>query len=227
MHAYRFDLPASSHSFHAPACKHQCLIDDAKRITRRKHDPLTGKTIRQRARVIARVYGKTGKKTWSRAALPAEEALLRRVEAEPLPDTVPNVEIPWGDLYRRGYHLGITHVHHFYTRRNLIAFARLWERTGAYEERLRDALRFWLLSYNASHATIMTRVVAKRGQKDLVLTGAPARRSLRQRSSGGKEPLRRAAPKTRNDHGRLFRNLRVQGESRSPPKVELRRCAAR
>jgi adenine-specific DNA methylase len=37
---------------------------------------------------------------------------------------------------------------------------------------LRDALRFWLLSYNASHATIMTRVVAKSGQKDLVVTSA-------------------------------------------------------
>src|SRR6202007_2052290 len=49
---------------------------------------------------------------------------------------------------------------------------RLWERTSCYEKHLRDALRFWLLSYNASHATIMTRIVAKTGQKDLVLTSA-------------------------------------------------------
>ena len=33
-------------------------------------------------------------------------------------------------------------------------------------------MRFWLLSYNASHSTIMTRVVAKKNQNDLVVTSA-------------------------------------------------------
>lgn len=158
--------------FSCPRCRHDCPLDEADRVLRRHRDPLTGKTVRRRARVIARLYGKTGKKTWSRAAVPGDERLLRRIAAQPFPGAVPNVEIPWGDLHRRGYHQGITHLHHFYTRRNLTVFARLWERTSAFDERLRDALRFWLLSYNASHATIMTRVVAKSGQKDLVLTSA-------------------------------------------------------
>ena len=99
-------------------------------------------------------------------------ALLKRIESEPIPASVPCVAIPWGDLHRRGYHQGITHIHHMYTKRNLIVFGRLWARAGCYKGALGDALRFWLLSYNASHATIMTRVVAKSGQKDLVLTGA-------------------------------------------------------
>ena len=98
--------------------------------------------------------------------------LLHRIDGAMLPDSIPLVEIPWGDLYRRGYHQGITHLHHFYTRRNLIMFARLWERTEAYRSDLRNTLRFWLLSYNAAHATIMTRVVAKSGQKNLVVTSA-------------------------------------------------------
>ena len=85
---------------------------------------------------------------------------------------MPQVTIPWGDLYRSGYHEGITHLHHFYTRRNLIAFARLWKRTEQYTSAIRNALRFWLLSYNASHATLMSRVVAKTGQDELVLTSA-------------------------------------------------------
>ena len=37
---------------------------------------------------------------------------------------------------------------------------------------LREAVRLWLLSYNASHTTMMTRVVAKSGQRDLVVTSA-------------------------------------------------------
>jgi hypothetical protein len=37
---------------------------------------------------------------------------------------------------------------------------------------IRDALRFWFSSYNSSHSTLMTRVVAKQNQADVVLTGA-------------------------------------------------------
>ncbi len=158
--------------FRCPSCSHKSTVDDAERICETTGDDVLGQDRELRARCIARVYGVTGKRTWSRPAISTDELLLRRIEREAIPEAVPRVAIPWGDLYRSGYHKGITHVHHFYTRRNLIAFARLWERTAYYGDRLRDALRFWLLSYNASHATIMTRVVAKAGQKDLVVTSA-------------------------------------------------------
>lgn len=125
-----------------------------------------------RGRAMARVYGSTGKKRWSRPATAADLTLVKKIEAEPIPSCVPQALIPWGDLYRKGYHQGITHVHHFYTRRNLIVFARMWERVESYSGELREGLRFWLLSYNAAHGTIMTRVVAKSGQKDLVVTSA-------------------------------------------------------
>src|SRR3546814_3350233 len=69
---------------------------------------------------MARVYGSTGKKRWSRRATAADLTLIKKIEAEPIPSCVPQALIPWGDLYRKGYHQGITHVHHFYTRRNLI-----------------------------------------------------------------------------------------------------------
>jgi len=85
---------------------------------------------------------------------------------------VPLAAIPWGDLHRSGYHEGISHLHHFYTRRNLIAVSALWQATNRFPEHLQAPLRFWLLSYNAAHSTIMTRVVAKKGQADLVVTSA-------------------------------------------------------
>ena len=158
--------------FSCLTCKHKCPLDETERVVTSRRDSLTGETVSQRVRVIARLYGKTGRTTWSRPPVSSDKTLLSRIAATPIPDNVPNVRIPWGDLYRRGYHQGMTHVHHFYTRRNLIAFARLWERTRAYDTSMREALRFWLLSYNASHATIMTRVVAKRSQKDLAITSA-------------------------------------------------------
>ena len=158
--------------FTCPPCAHEAPLNDVERLTHKTRDDVIGNKRQLRARRIARVYGSTGKKGWSREATRHDLSLLKRIEVEPIPDSVPRVAIPWGDLYRRGYHLGITHLHHFYTRRNLIVFGRLWERTARYKGALRNALRFWLLSYNASHATIMTRVVAKSDQKDLALTSA-------------------------------------------------------
>lgn len=158
--------------FTCPSCGHEAPLDAIKRLTKPEFDDLLGETRAIRARTPIRIYGSTGKKTWSRPAQRSDAALLKRIADESIPDSAPCVEIPWGDLYRSGYHEGITHLHHFYTRRNLIAFARIWQRAADYSGALRDALRFWLLSYNASHATIMSRVVAKTGQSELVITSA-------------------------------------------------------
>jgi 16S rRNA G966 N2-methylase RsmD len=158
--------------FVCPSCSEESSLDAATRLRESVRDDVLGKARRIRARRVAWLYGTTGRKTWSRPATKEDLKLVARVAKERTPKSIPVVEIPWGDLYRRGYHQGITHVHHFYTRRNLIVFAKLWERTEKYSKNIREALRFWLLSYNASHATIMTRVVAKTGQKDLVVTSA-------------------------------------------------------
>ncbi|MCI0719577.1 MAG: DNA methylase N-4/N-6 [Acidobacteria bacterium] len=158
--------------FGCPSCSYKAPLDDVPRLTKLLHDDLTGRKTRSRVRTPAWLHGTTGSSKWSRPVHRHDLDLLKRIAREPIPDNVPCVEVPWGDLYRRGYHQGITHLHHFYTRRNLIVFARLWRRTERFTPQLRDALRFWLLGYNASHATIMTRVVAKSGQKDLVLTSA-------------------------------------------------------
>ena len=159
-------------NFTCSGCLHEAPLDEVERICASTNDGNFGEDQNLRARRPVHIYGSTNKKRWSRTATENDHALLERVAAEPLPDSVPHVAIPWGDLYRRGYHQGITHLHHFYTRRNLFAFGRLWERASRYEGALADALRFWLLSYNASHATIMTRIVAKSGQKDFVVTSA-------------------------------------------------------
>ena len=89
-----------------------------------------------------------------------------------VPASAPRTPMVWGDLYRSGYHHGISHVHHFYSARNFLAVATLWELIERFDDDLRDALRLLVLSFNASHSTLMTRVVVKHGQKDLVLTGA-------------------------------------------------------
>jgi hypothetical protein len=159
-------------TFTCPSCRHEVARDQVERRTETKRDDVLDKRVENRKRQPVWVYGTSGTKTWSRPVTGQDRKLLDRIASTPVPNSVPRVAIPWGDLYRSGYHQGITHLHQFYTRRNLIAFATLWDYTERYTGSLRDALRFWLLSYNASHATIMTRVVAKSGQRDLVITSA-------------------------------------------------------
>jgi hypothetical protein len=127
---------------------------------------------------LARIDGITGKRHWSRPPNVNDLELLTRIQEEPVPGTVPLIPMmgrggtAWGDLWRAGYHEGITHVHQFYTRRNLIAIGALFELVANEPSSVQDSLRFWISSYNSSHSTLMTRVVAKQGQPDLVLTSA-------------------------------------------------------
>ncbi len=161
-----------ANNFCCPNCGHESRLTDVERVVKRSRDDFLGDWRTQRVRKPVRVYGITGRKTWSRDASSEDFSVLARIQDERTPDSVPKVKVPWGDLYRSGYHQGITHLHHFYTRRNLFVFARLWERIENYEGAMAEALKFLLLSYNASHSTIMTRVVAKSGQSDLVVTSA-------------------------------------------------------
>ena len=155
-----------------PHCAHGTRAGAAERLVDATADDLLGTACQTRVRKPAWLYGRTGRTNWSRRANAADLALLEEIQRVTPPACVPVVEIPWGDLHRRGYHQGITHLHHLYTRRNLIVLATLWQHAAAFPEGVRDALRFWLLSYNAAHATIMARVIAKSNQNELVVTSA-------------------------------------------------------
>ena len=155
-----------------PSCGAVVNTSEALRATEITHDSLTGTDSGQRRRVLAHVYGRTGRATWQRPAQESDLDLIGRVLDLPVPPDVPSGAIRWGDLYRSGYHQGIERFHHFYTRRNLITLGALWAAIDDQPENLRDALRLLVLSYNATHSTLMTRVVVKNGMKDFVLTGA-------------------------------------------------------
>lgn len=156
-------------------CKHcgtESPTDFARRATERFRDPLLKQTIVRKKRVPIIVYGQTGSKKWKRPVNPDDKRRISRIAKQQVPHGSPIQQIEWGDLYRAGYHLGITHLHHFYTSRNFLVMSLLWKAIDQEPTQYRDALRLLVLSYNSSHSTLMTRVVLKQGQKDFVLTGA-------------------------------------------------------
>jgi hypothetical protein len=155
-----------------PSCSKKLSLGTVKRATEDYYDDLLDRTIERRKRVLVRIHGKTGKRKWQRPPEESDLAIIRRVDLLKLPTKVPIAELKLGDLYRSGYHFGVTHLHHLYTRRNLICLATIFDLIERRDERVRRALRLLTLSYNQSHSTLMTRIVVKNGQSDFVLTGA-------------------------------------------------------
>lgn len=155
-----------------PHCGKVIKISEAEKVKDVVHDPVLQKDISIKKRVPYKIYGITGKRKWSRYALDSD--LTDYIELVKGLDysKIPQKEIVWGELYRQGYHYGISHIHHFYTNRNAVMFAYMWSQIEECAAELRNALKIFMLSYNSSHSTLMTRVVAKKNSKDFVLTGA-------------------------------------------------------
>lgn len=158
-------------SYYCKECHEQVAIDSCERATAVTIDAFGQKQI-SRKRVLARVHGRCGSTKWQRPPTEEDYELLGKIAETKPPKSAPLADIQWGELRRTGYHQGIDKLHHFYTKRNFIAMAKLMELAATFPPNVRDALRLLILSYNASHSTLMTRVVLKKGQSDFVLTGS-------------------------------------------------------
>lgn len=170
--AVRWDPLELATQFTCTSCGITLKTAECERATTAERDDATGDIVHQRLRLPVRVHGTTGRKKWQRDVNEHDLALVEKIRQTPIAAWYPTDTVFWGDLHRSGYHFGIERYHHFYTRRNLLALSGLWDRIDQFPEALRDALRLLVLSFNATHSTLMTRVVLKKGQKDLVLTGA-------------------------------------------------------
>lgn len=173
----RFNPVRIETNWECRSCGRSAEIENTARRFGTSFDPLINKTVRSKDRLISRVEGVGDNGNWYRTATIEDAELLDRIEAEKIPKSVPAMPMMgkggagWGDLWR-GYHDGISHVHQFYTRRNLVVLGVLHDLVENEPRLIRNALRLWVSSYNFSHSTLMTRVVAKQGHDELVLTSA-------------------------------------------------------
>ena len=155
-----------------PLCGGRINTSDAERVTELVHDSKLGADVMQKKRVLYKIYGETEGHNWSRLATNEDNQSYRELVQGLDMSDVPDYKIHWGELYRHGYHFGITHLQHFYTQRNVFVMSKLWKQIESYPAEIQDALKVFLLSYNSSHSTLMTRVVVKKDSKDFVITGA-------------------------------------------------------
>ncbi|MDW7725801.1 MAG: DNA methyltransferase [Candidatus Methanoperedens sp.] len=104
----------------------ETMLDDAigHTIKRAKRVPvLINYTVEEKTRMKIR------KKRYEKKPDEADFALIRKIEEGKIPYWYPTYQMmfkgaEWGDTWRAGVHAGITHVHHFYTKRNLWIIAK-------------------------------------------------------------------------------------------------------
>jgi DNA modification methylase len=156
-----------------PHCKAEVRLSIAPRVMESKIDPIIHEEVQKRKLVPWMTYGKTGKKNWRRKSIVDDIGCGRYDFSDlnvPIRKMMDSEEENWGELHRSGYHKGMSYVHQFYTTRNLWVIAKIKRLIEAEEPDVQPALMLWLSSYISTHATLMTRVVCKRGSKDLTTT---------------------------------------------------------
>ncbi len=102
------------------------------RIFVSKFDPVLRRTVSLPKQVPVLIVYYVGNKKYEKKPDSADLELIRRIDTEPITDWFPVVPMmhkdgKWGDTWRAGYHAGITHLHHFFTQRNLRSLAAAWK----------------------------------------------------------------------------------------------------
>lgn len=128
--------------FPCPHCGASLTKRSLERATERVYDRDIGQTITRARQVQVLINYSVGKKRFEKEPDEFDLELIRKIEESEIPYWYPTDRMPEGDESRRNDPLGITHVHHFYTRRNLWVLSVL-------HNKILDSpkvLKFWLTS---------------------------------------------------------------------------------
>ena len=96
-----------------------------------KYDIYIQQTIRQAKQVPVLINYSLGKKRFEKTPDAFDLALIEKIEQLEIPYWFPTDRMPEGEESRRNDPIGITHVHHFYTRRNLWVLGAIYKYLNA------------------------------------------------------------------------------------------------
>ncbi len=129
--------------FPCPHCSAMLTKTSMDRACETKYDSALGKTIRQAKQVPVLINYTFGRKRFEKTPDDFDLALIKKIEESEIPYWFPTDRMPEGDEARRNDDIGITHVHHFYTRRNLWVLGALRYRVNQTKIL---SLHYWLNS---------------------------------------------------------------------------------
>ncbi len=114
--------------FPCPHCSASLTKRNMERAWVTRFDPAINETLRQARQVPVLISYTVGKKRYEKAPDAFDLELIERIDRSDIPYWFPKERMMDGGETRRNDPIGITHVHHFYTKRNLWILAACWSR---------------------------------------------------------------------------------------------------
>ncbi|ACZ19719.1 DNA methylase N-4/N-6 domain protein [Thermanaerovibrio acidaminovorans DSM 6589] len=131
--------------FPCPHCGAQLTKRTMDRTWVTKYDKAIGQTIRQAKQVPVLINYSVGNRRYEKAPDAFDLALIEKIEQLEIPYWFPTDRMPEGyNTEQPKVSHGLTHVHHFYTKRNLWALGALYETAGRSPIELRDIAKFFV-----------------------------------------------------------------------------------
>ncbi|HDQ8934273.1 TPA: DNA methylase [Pseudomonas aeruginosa] len=131
--------------FPCPHCNAGLTKKKLERLYVSRLDSATGNTLQTPKRVPSLISYRVSKTKYEKKPDAADLALLQKIDALPLPDSVPVVAFPFADMWEapRMRDKGITHTHHMFLPRAAQAMGTLWAKAQTYPDvRVREFLIF-------------------------------------------------------------------------------------
>lgn len=126
--AYNEDSKSISESFQCPHCHAQQSKETANVAMETCYDEILKRSISKAKLVPVIIVAKSGKEKIKRSPNEYDLQVIKRIDATPITSYVPEYLLPEGRETQRNVGIGITHAHHFFTKRNLIALSKLYEK---------------------------------------------------------------------------------------------------
>jgi len=114
-------------NFNCKFCNTYLKKDQLERAWEYKFDPALGKIVKIAKQVIVNINYSLGNKRFEKKPDEKDLNIIRKIEELDFLDWYPIERMPEGDESRRNDRMGITHVHHFFTKRNLITLASFYK----------------------------------------------------------------------------------------------------
>ena len=156
-------------TFFCPQCRSELSKRNCTRAQETYFDTRLKKTVTMAKQVPVLINYSVGKKRFEKKPDEFDLALIEKINNMEIPYWYPTDRMCEGSESRRNDRYGITHVHQFYTKRNLAVMAALVNNSS--KSHYRHTLNFMLSSYNLTHSTLMTRIIFKANNNKPILTG--------------------------------------------------------
>ena len=121
------EVGAVRDEFPCPHCQALLTKRRMERAWITKYDSSLKETIKQAKQIPVLINYSVGKKRHEKTPDAGDWALIEKIENSEIPYWFPKDRMMEGQETRRNDPAGITHVHHFYTKRNLWVLAALWK----------------------------------------------------------------------------------------------------